>query len=102
MSASFHDYRVWSSKLTLNYAIIILFNPSRLFKAQWKKPGVALSLDTQPPPDDAIRRLLGALHSGGLPAAAQGASGRVARLAHSACRARQEASGRVAGRTHFA
>lgn len=52
MSASFHDYRVWSSKLTLNYAIITLFNPSRLLKKkiQWKKLGAVLLLDTDSPP----------------------------------------------------
>lgn len=32
MSAWFHDYRVSSSKLMLNYVLVILFNPSRLLK----------------------------------------------------------------------
>lgn len=32
MSAWFYDYRVSSTKLMLNYALAVLFNPSRLLK----------------------------------------------------------------------
>lgn len=32
MSAQFHHYRLSSTKLMLNYVIVVLFSPSRLLK----------------------------------------------------------------------